>query len=107
MPKHYFSSLLFAALATTSLALSAAETPPTTPAKAEVVQVAEAAKINLNSADASTLQRELSGIGEVKALAIVAYRDANGPFASVDELLEVKGIGESILAKNRDKLRVD
>ena len=53
------------------------------------------------------LQRELSGIGETKAKAIVAYRDTHGAFASVDELLEVKGIGEATLEKNRDKLMVD
>ena len=107
MQKHYLSSLLFAFLTATSLAVSAAETPKATPAKAEVVQVAEVGKVNLNTADAATLQRELTGIGEVKAKAIVAYRDANGSFASVDELLEVKGIGESILEKNRDKLSLN
>lgn len=64
-------------------------------------------RINLNAADASTLQKELSGIGEAKAQAIVAYRDINGPFASVDELLEVKGIGKAILDRNRDKLEVN
>jgi competence protein ComEA len=107
MQKNYLSSLLFAALAATSLAVSAAETPKAVPAKAEIVQVAEAGKVNLNTADVSTLQRELSGIGETKAKAIVAYREAHGPFASVDELLEVKGIGEAILAKNRDKLSIN
>lgn len=107
MQKNYLSSLLFAVLAATSLAASAAETAKAAPAKAEVVQVAEAGKVNLNTADAPTLQRELSGIGEVKAQAIVAYREAHGSFASVDELLEVKGIGESILAKNRDKLSIN
>ncbi|MEX6503020.1 ComEA family DNA-binding protein [Pseudomonas zhanjiangensis] len=107
MSKHYFASLLFAALAATSLATSAADTSKTAPPKAEAVQVAELGKIDLNSADAATLQRELSGIGESKARAIVAYREANGPFVSVDELLEVKGIGQAILSKNRDKLRVD
>ena len=50
---------------------------------------------------------KVSGIGEAKALAIVAYRETNGPFASVDELLEVKGIGKAILDRNRDKLEVN
>ncbi len=107
MQKNYLSSLLFAVLAATSVTVSAAETPKATPAKAAVVQVAEAGKVNLNTADAATLQRELNGIGATKAKAIVAYREANGPFASVDELLEVKGIGASILAKNRDKLSIN
>ncbi len=107
MRKSYISSVLFGVLAAASLAVSAAETAKMTADKPAVVQVAEAAKVNLNNADASTLQRELSGIGEAKAKAIVAYRDANGAFASVDELLEVKGIGVAILEKNRDKLSVN
>ena len=63
--------------------------------------------INLNAADAATLHRELSGVGEAKAKAIVAYREDNGPFASIDELLEVKGIGKAILDRNREKLEVN
>ncbi|RVD78093.1 competence protein ComEA [Pseudomonas koreensis] len=64
-------------------------------------------KVDLNGADAATLQKQLSGVGEAKAKAIVAYRDTNGPFASVDELLEVKGIGKAILDRNREKLEVN
>lgn len=107
MHKRYLSSLLCAVLTATVLSVSAAETSKSAAAKPAAVQVAEVGKVNLNTADALTLQRELSGIGETKALAIVAYRDAHGAFASVDELLEVKGIGESILAKNRDKLSIN
>lgn len=61
-------------------------------------------KVKLNSSDAQTLDRELRGIGPAKAKAIVEYRAANGPFQSVDELLEVKGIGPATLKKNCDKL---
>jgi competence protein ComEA len=107
MRKSYISSVLFGVLAAASLAVSAAETATVTADKPAAVQAAEVVKVNLNNADAPTLQRELSGIGETKAKAIVAYRDANGPFASVDELLEVKGIGVAILEKNRDKLSVN
>ncbi|WP_418903523.1 ComEA family DNA-binding protein [Pseudomonas syringae] len=63
-------------------------------------------QVNINTADAETLQKELSGIGKGKALAIVAYREANGEFTSVDELIEVKGIGKAILDKNRDKISI-
>lgn len=107
----YFYSLVFALLTSASIAAIAAPA-----AKSEGVSaplIAQAApsevsgKINLNVADAPTLQRELSGVGEAKAKAIVAYRESNGPFASVDELLEVKGIGKAILDRNRDKLEVN
>ena len=63
--------------------------------------------VDLNQADALTLQSELNGIGKAKAEAIVAYREAHGPFQSVDELLEIKGIGNALLERNREKLRVD
>ncbi|MNN93394.1 ComE operon protein 1 [compost metagenome] len=53
------------------------------------------------------MQKELNGIGKAKAEAIVAYREANGPFASVDELLEIKGIGNALLERNRDKVMVE
>jgi competence protein ComEA len=65
-----------------------------------------APKINLNAADAETLRRDLFGIGAAKAKAIIAYRESNGSFTAVDELLEVKGIGKSLLEKNRDRLEV-
>lgn len=65
------------------------------------------ARLNLNNADALTLQKTLNGIGKAKAEAIVAYREANGPFTSVDELLEIKGIGSALLERNRDKLTVE
>ena len=76
-------------------------------ASLEVSASPEHPKLNLNDADAATLQKELSGVGEAKAKAIVAYRETNGPFASVDELLEVKGIGKAILDRNREKLEVN
>jgi competence protein ComEA len=107
MLKAKLSALLFALIASMSLAVFAAETQiPPAPA-VDAAEVAPVGKINLNTADAATLQRELLGIGEVKAQAIVAYRDEHGDFASVDELLEVKGIGEATLEKNRDKLSIN
>lgn len=106
MLKAKISAVLFVLMAVFSLTSAASEVPK--PANAEkVVQVASVSTININNADAATLQRELSGVGKVKAEAIVAYRDEHGPFASVDELLEVKGIGAAILEKNREKLSVN
>ncbi len=107
-------SYLFLPLLTAlSFSLNAAPNPTATPATqmatTQTVTTATAsqpAHIDLNTADALTLQRELKGIGRAKAEAIVAYREANGPFASVDELLEIKGIGNALLERNRDKLVV-
>lgn len=107
----YFYSLAFALLASTSAAVLAAPAVKTelgnAPLVLEVSPKAQTDKVDLNQADASTLQRELAGVGEAKAKAIVAYRDSNGPFSSIDELLEVKGIGKAILDKNREKLEVN
>lgn len=104
----YFSSLVFALLASVSLAANAAPAKSETaaPVAVQVASAGQASRINLNAADAATLQRELSGIGEAKAQAIVAYRESNGPYTSVDELLEVKGIGKAILDKNREMLEI-
>ena len=63
--------------------------------------------VNINTADAATLSRELKGIGAKRAQAIVDYRTKNGPFRSVDELALVKGIGPAAIAKNRDLIRTD
>lgn len=62
--------------------------------------------VDINTADAATLAAELNGVGEKRAEAIVEYRDANGPFKSVDDLLSVKGIGPALLEKNREKLSI-
>lgn len=107
----YFSSLVFALLTSASIAaIAAPATKPeavNAPLVMDVTAKAQGERIDLNGADAPTLQRELAGVGEAKAKAIVAYRDTIGPFASVDELLEVKGIGKAILDRNRDKLEVN
>lgn len=62
--------------------------------------------VDINTADAATLAKELNGVGEAKAQAIVAYREQHGPFQSVDELAMVDGIGEKTLAANKDKVTV-
>lgn len=65
-----------------------------------------AAKININTADARELDA-LPGIGEVKAQAIVDYREANGPFAAPEELMKVKGIGQATYNKLKDLITID
>lgn len=107
MRNTFLVSLLFALLSTFSLpslaaASKAAGDMPSTVVSADMV----ATTVNLNSADAATLQTSLAGIGKAKAEAIVAYRETHGGFASVDELLEVKGIGQALIERNREKLTV-
>ncbi|MDO6461771.1 helix-hairpin-helix domain-containing protein [Granulosicoccaceae sp. 1_MG-2023] len=60
-----------------------------------------AAQLDINKADAAVLASALSGVGPVKAEAIVRYRDANGPFASADDLVKVPGIGRELVERNR------
>jgi competence protein ComEA len=61
--------------------------------------------LDLNTATAEELT-ELPGIGEELARRIVAYREANGPFTSTEELLEVSGIGETRLAALEGRVTV-
>lgn len=65
----------------------------------------EAGPVDLNSADQTALDA-LSGIGPVLAARIVEWREANGRFTSVEELGEVSGIGDALLARLRDQVRV-
>ena len=65
----------------------------------------EPAAVNINTADVPTLTA-LNGIGEAKAEAIVTYREANGPFESVEQLSEVKGIGARTVEKNAERMAV-
>lgn len=101
----YFASLVFALIGAFSLPLSAA--PTSQPPVATVTAELQSAPLDLNKADAATLQSRLSGIGKNKAEAIVAYREEHGDFASVDELLEIKGIGKALLERNRAQLTVN
>lgn len=110
MQNTYLTSLIFAFLTTLSVTTTAApslkpEAP--TPITTQMSKTDQSAKVNLNAADAETLRRDLFGIGAAKAKAIIAYRESNGPFTAVDELLEVKGIGKALLEKNRDRLVIN
>ncbi len=63
-------------------------------------------KVNINTADAATIERVMVNIGMSKAEAIVAYRKANGAFKSADELVKVKGVGLKTVERNRDRIVV-
>jgi competence protein ComEA len=78
---------------------SASAAPPVLPGVAPVTVV------DLNTADVAALD-QLPGVGPVLAQRIVAWRAANGPFRSVEELGEVSGIGDSIMAQLRPLVRV-
>ena len=62
--------------------------------------------VDINSANALTLQRVLIGVGEKKAQQIVDFRNQQGDFLSIEELTKVKGIGPKTLEKNLGRLYV-
>ena len=62
-------------------------------------------KININTATSEELQ-SLSGIGESKAKAIIEYRNTNGPFNSIEEIINVSGISENLFAKIKENITV-
>ena len=72
-----------------------------------LASTAIAGPVNINTADAKTLARELDGVGKAKADAIVAYREKNGPFKSAEDLAKVKGLGKKLIEQNRANLRFE
>lgn len=63
-----------------------------------------AGPVNINTAGAVELADNLNGVGEKKALLIVERRESVGKFTSAEQLLEVKGIGEKTLIKNKENI---
>lgn len=88
---------------------SYSEPQQNTPTESRIPSVSSAPEpvgiININTATSHELQR-LNGIGEVKAQAIIDYREQHGGFSSVDDLINVKGIGEKTLEKIRANVTV-
>jgi competence protein ComEA len=66
-----------------------------------------AGPVDINTADAATIAKELQGIGLSRAQAIVAYREKNGAFRSADDLRKIKGIGAKVLERNRANIKLD
>ncbi|MGH6636754.1 MAG: ComEA family DNA-binding protein [Gammaproteobacteria bacterium] len=62
--------------------------------------------IDINSASADDLAQAIKGVGPAKAAAIVAHREKHGPFASIDDLALVQGIGEKTVQMNRETLTI-
>ncbi len=63
-------------------------------------------KVNINTADKERLT-SLKGIGESKAEAIISYREANGPFSDITELMNVDGIGQKTFENIKDMICVE
>lgn len=68
--------------------------------------LAAPAPVDINHATVAELEA-LDGIGSAKADAIVAYREKNGPFGTVDDLQRVRGIGVKLLEKLRPQVKAD
>lgn len=66
-----------------------------------------AGPVNINTADAQALSKNIKGIGLKKAQAIIAYREKNGEFKKIEDLKKVKGIGPKLLEKNSGSLVVE
>lgn len=66
-----------------------------------------AAPVDVNTASADAMADALAGVGPKIASAIVQYREKNGPFTSVEDLLSIKGIGPKVLEKNKADLLID
>lgn len=96
-------SLALLTLVAPAYANSAATGKPTE----QVVAEAKAeTRLNINTASAKEIAKSMKGIGIKKAEAIVAHREANGPFKSVEDLLKVKGVGPATLHKNAARIAV-
>ena len=68
-------------------------------------QVQQDNRININTADEAQLTT-LTGIGATRAQAIIAYREENGPFAAIEDIMNVQGIKEGTFAKIKDEIVV-
>ncbi len=70
------------------------------------LSIAHAAPVDINKADAASLANNLKGVGIEKAKAIIEYRKKYGAFKAVDDLVQVKGIGEKTIEKNRKNITI-
>lgn len=73
---------------------------------AGLTATALAEPVDINRADATAIAAAMKGVGPKKAAEIVAHREKNGPFRSIEELTSVKGIGDRTLELNRDAIRI-
>lgn len=95
-----FSGLLVLCLLSAPSAVSAQDSP-----KAAKTTDAAAAPVNLNTANAEQLEK-LPGVGPATAKRILEYRQKNGGFKKIEELMNVRGIGEKAFLRMKPQLTV-
>ena len=92
------------------LSLIALSSHPTVMAASAVEKATNSAQqttvININKADAETIAASVKGVGLKKAKAIVAFREANGPFKALEEIALVKGIGMKTIKSNEGVIKL-
>lgn len=66
-----------------------------------------AAPVDVNTASVKQIAKSLKGVGLQKAAAIVQFRNDNGPFTSVDELKQVRGIGNKVFSSIKDDILIE
>ncbi len=93
-------------LAVTAALLIASAPVPSLAADAKAAEAA-VSSVNINTADAATLAAALQGVGLARAQDIIRYREQYGPFTTVEQLGEVKGIGSATLERNRARIKLD
>ncbi|MBC53925.1 MAG: competence protein ComEA [Gammaproteobacteria bacterium] len=97
-----FKSFLFClATCTAVFSVSVGASAQESPASTEIVVEQQ---VNINTADAETLALALDGVGMTRAMDIIAYREQNGEFETVEQLQEVSGIGPATLERNRARI---
>jgi competence protein ComEA len=104
MMRSVFSIALLAVLVTVAAPISFAQTKTPSPARAGTT-LAPGATVNINTASAAELDA-LPGIGAKTAALIVEYRQKNGPFKKIEELMNVRGVGEKNFLKLKPQITV-
>ena len=106
MFRHCLPALVVLSLLAASPHAAAAQSPSTARASAKASpSTGSAAVVNINTASASDLEG-LPGIGAKTAARIVEYRQKNGPFKKIEELMNVQGIGEKNFLKLKAQVSV-
>ncbi|SHF69547.1 helix-hairpin-helix domain-containing protein [Vibrio gazogenes] len=98
-----FKLLLLSVLSILCLPLQTAYAATDEPASAALLE-SPVNTVNINSATAEELATTLSGIGLKKAQALVNYREEHGPFTQIEDVTAVKGIGMSLVERNRSRI---